>query len=119
MMTESPLFQELYQHWRRVKNPAAKASISRLLLDAKRHSTEINILRAERARERATDTKRPDVNGTRMTGAMHMLELEACRVLCPELRVGRGSVKTKAWEWVLKQPWAQDLNTAPMAKRFH
>lgn len=118
-MNDSPLFQAVYEHWRKVKNPAAKAAISRLLLDAKTHKAEIDQLRAVRARERATDTKRPDRNGTRMTGAMHMLELEACRVLCPALRVGRGSVKTKAWEWVMQQDWAQDLNTAPMAKRYH
>ena len=117
-MNDSPVFQAVYERWRKVQNPAAKASIGRLLLDAKVKREEIDILRAERHRERTTDTKRPDTNGTRMTGAMHPLELEACRILCPELRVGRGSVKTKAWEWVMAQPWAQDLNTAPMAQRY-
>lgn len=119
MTPDSPVFQALYEHWRKVKNPSRKARISRVLLEAKAKREEIDILRRERARERATDTCRPELDGTRLTGAMHTLEHEACRLLCPSLEVGRGSVKTKGWEWVMRQPWADDLKTAPLGRQFY
>lgn len=119
MKTDSPVFQALYEHWRRVKNPAKKARISSVLLASKAKAAEIATLRMERARERQTDTCRPELDGTRLTGAMHPLEHEACKILCPMLEVGRGSVKTKGWEWVMRQPWANDLQTAPLGRRFY
>lgn len=119
MKTDSPVFQALYDHWRKVRNPARKARISRVLLASRAKRDEIDVLRRERARERRVETCRPELDGTRMTGAMHPLEHEACKLLCPSLEVGRGSVKTKGWEWVLKQPWAEDLKTAPLGRRYY
>jgi membrane-bound lytic murein transglycosylase MltF len=119
MMAKSPVFEALFEYWRRVKNPAAKQSISRLLLDAKAKQAEIDVLRAERAKLRATDTLRPELDGTLMTGAMHQLEVDACRMMCPDLRIGRGTAKERGWEWVLRQPWGRDLSAAPLGRQFH
>lgn len=119
MMAKSPVFEALFQHWRRVKNPAAKQAISRVLLAAKQKQAEVDILRVERAELRAQETMRPELDGTLITGAMHPLEVDACRIMCPDLRIGRGTAKEKGWEWVLKQPWGKDLSAAPLGRRYY
>lgn len=115
----SPVFQRLYEEWRKAADPARKARMSRVLFAAKERESEIIGFRTRRAWERNHDTCRPELNGTRMTGEMHPLEVEACRLLCPILEIGRGPAKTKGWTWVLNQPWAQDLKTAKLGKQFY
>lgn len=119
MMAKSPVFEALFEHWRRVRNPAAKQRISRVLLAAKQKQAEIDVLRNERARLRASGTMRPELDGTLITGAMHPLEVDACRMMCPDLRIGRGSAKERGWEWVLRQDWGKDLSAAPLGRQYY
>lgn len=115
----SPLFQRLYEEHCKCADPERKQRIARVLLAAKQKEPQIIRLRHIRAWERNNDTCRPELNGTRLTGEMHELEVAACRLLCPALEVGLGSVKTRGWEWVLRQPWAQDLKTSRLGRQFY
>lgn len=115
----SDIFQALYEHWKKVKNPAKKQAISRILLESKVYQADINKMRRARAELRAHAERRADLNGMPQLMELHVLEYEACRVLCPTLTIGRGSAKKAGWEWVKKQPWAKDLLAPPIEKRFH
>ena len=112
------VFQELYQHWRKIKNPAKKQKISRLLLESKVREPEINQMRRYRAQMRSAAERRGDTNGMQALGELHVLEWEACRELCPMLKFGRGTAKAQGWKWVKKQSWAKDLLAPPIEKRF-
>lgn len=121
MSAKSPLFIRLYEEWRKVKDkdPVRGMAIKRVLSASIERASEIEGFRTRRAWERQNDTCRPDINGTRLTGEMHPVEYHACKLLCPQLEIGLGTAKTKAWEWILAQPWAQDLKTSPLGRQFY
>ena len=118
-MNQSPLFKQLFEEFRRTEHPVRKARIAKVMREADKKSTEILKFRTVRAWERNNAVCRPEIDGTRLTGEMHPLEYEACRLLCPQLEIGQGTAKTKAWEWLLAQDWAQDLKTAPLGRQFY
>lgn len=118
-MSRSPIFQRLYEEWRTTKHPGRRAMMAQVLMDSESKQTEIGKFRTIRAWERNNATCRPEINGTRLTGEMHPLEYQACKLICPQLEIGQGTAKTKAWEWILAQDWAQDLKTAPLGRQFY
>ena len=113
------IFQALYEHWKKVRNPAKKHQISRILLESKAYAAEIEQMRRYRAEARQAAELRGEINGLPVLGELHILEYEACRILCPTLTLGRGTAKKEGWKWVKKQPWAKDLLAPPIEKRFH
>lgn len=113
------VFQALYQHWKKVKNPAKKRLLSKILFDSKVYAAEIEQMRRYRAEARQQAELRGDTNGLPTLGELHILEYEACRELCPTLKVGKGSAKSQGWKWVKKQPWAKDLLAPQIEKRFY
>ena len=115
----SDVFQALYEHWKKIKNPAKKQQVSKILLESKLYKDDIDAIRAERARLRTQAERAAGNNGMQQLGELHVLEYEACRVLCPTLTIGRGSAKKAGWAWVRKQPWAKDFMAPPIEKRFH
>lgn len=113
------VFQALYLHWKKVKNPAAKQMISRILLEAKLKRDEIDFMRARREASRLFQEQKATINGNLVTGELHLLEHEACKILCPAIRHGTGTAIREGWNWIMKQPWARDFRPAPFEKRHH
>ena len=114
----STVFDALFLHWKKVKNPAKKQAISRLLLAAKQKEAEIEACRANRQLQRIYLEQKANINGNLMIAGLHDLEHRACQVLCPALQHGTGTAKAEGWRWVIKQPWAKDFRAAPFEKRY-
>lgn len=89
------------------------------LLAAGMLKDEIDEVRAHRESERRRDTRRGELGMMPMFGEMHMIEVEACRLLCPALRTGNSQAAPDGWRWIAKQSWADDLKAAPVQKRFY
>lgn len=113
------VFQALYQHWRGVKNPARKHRLSKILLAAKAQRDEIDFIRERRRVARLFLEQKANIDGNFLTGELHLLEHEACKILCPALAHGTGTAQKEGWLWILKQPWGKDFRAAPFEKRYH
>ena len=104
---------------KKTSDPNLKTSALALLFAAERLADEINVVRAHRDSERRRDTRRGELGMMPVFGEMHMLEVEACRLLCPALRTGNSEAAPDGWRWIAKQPWADDLKAAPVQQRFY
>lgn len=113
------VFDALFIYWKKVKNPARKQAISRLLLAAKQQEAEIEACRANRQLQRIYLEQKANINGNLLIAGLHDLEHKACQALCPALCHGTGTAKAEGWRWVLRQPWAKDFKAAPFEKRHH
>lgn len=113
------VFDALYEHWKKVKNPATKQAISRILLAANQRQAEINHIRSQRFVMRLQLEQKANINGNLVTGELHELEYDACRFLCPAIRGGNGTAVREGWRWIMKQPWGKDFRAAPFEKRYH
>ena len=116
--SDQDVFQALYQHWKGVKNPAKRQMIAQVLLAAKLQRDEIDFIRDQRRTARLFLEQKANINGNFLTGELHMLEHEACKILCPALVHGKGPAQKEGWFWILKQPWGKDFAAAPFEKRY-
>ena len=94
-------------------------SAAALCMAAITRRDEIDRIRADRQALREKDTRRPEINMAVTVMDMHPLELEAIKLICPDVNRGDKEAKRAAWQWVLNQPWAQELKPPSMAKRFY
>lgn len=111
------VFEVLFDKWKRVKNPAAKKKMGRILLQAKIKRKEIEYMRDQRHYQRLMNEQKGNINGNLVTGDLHALEYEACRLLCPALMHGDGVALKEGWRWIMRQSWGKEFRAAPFEKR--
>lgn len=109
------IFQEVWDQAKRSNSKDMLIEAAALKLAAKAKASEIRLIKAERKNWRKM-LRRNDTNGTLATFDLHPLEYEACKILCPDLTHADWQAKQKAWQWVLKQPWAQEFRASPFVK---
>lgn len=114
----SDLFNAVHEEFKRTKPGLKRRAMAELLADAVLKRQEIDVIRADRAKLRSADTRRGDRNMAMVVLDMHPLELAAIKLLCPLLAAGNSRGAKEGWQWVLKQPWAEELKGPPMEKRF-
>ena len=112
------VFDEVAKLIKKQANVGEVTDAHMLLLAAKFRQHEIEDIRRNRYELKQKDTRRPDINMMTVVMEMHPLELEAIKLLCPALAVGNSKGKKEAWQWVLKQPWAEEFKPGPIEKRY-
>ena len=112
----SPIFDALEDQARKYRKKHIVFEGARICRLAAKHRNEIEALRKERHLMRQHAERKNDTNGTVITGDFHWVEFEAAKCLCPALTDPRAEVQKKAWQWFLKQDYAQEFKTAPFAK---
>ena len=109
----SDIFDAIQESTRRAKSAEDFADRSALVLAARSRRAEIDAVRREREWTRRNLRLKSGINGALLTLDLHPLEYRACELLCPELRLADNKAKKKAWQWILKQPWAQEFKATP------
>jgi hypothetical protein len=89
-----------------------------LAAEYRRRRHEIRQFQAEGHRLREEVRQNPVRHGHLLTREMHPTELAVCKALCRDLSVSNGKERTKAWYWVLRQPWGEELRASPYEQRY-
>ena len=116
----SDIFDAVQDSTKKSANAKDFAARVALVLASKIQRAEIDQVRRERALIRNNTLRKSGINGALITLDLHPLEYQACELLCPELKLADNQAKKKAWQWILKQPWAQEFKASPLEhKTWH
>ena len=109
------IFQAVWDQAKRSNDKGRMVEAAALTLAANAKAQEIDLIKKERKTWRKM-LRKSNTSGTLATFDLHPLEYEACRIMCPDLRHANWEAKQKAWQWILKQPWAKDFRASPFEK---
>ena len=113
----SPLFQAVEDEARRYPNNHKLvfegAKLCRL---AKKNEAEIQAFRLHRAMQRQHDQRKNSTGLTPIAGEFHWLEWEAAKLLHPDLKTPRASLKKIAFRAFMKKPYAEEYRPASFEK---
>ena len=102
------VFDAVWEQAKRSGDQKRLVQAGTLNLEATRRSEEIRAVREHRAAWRAF-TRKGGRNGALVTLDMHPLEVEACKLLCPDLEHADWQAKKRGWQWILKQPYGKEF----------